>query len=291
MLAAIALAAAAMNYRHAFHAGNFADVFKHTIWIGLIESLKRKQTPFCCIDTHAGSARYQLGASEAGRTLEYTGGIAAVMQAHSLPSLLHLYLGLVRHFNPGGSLQVYPGSPLLTAALLRESDRLIACELQPEEAQRLKAEFRHDARVACHQRDGYEALSALLPPKERRGAVLIDPPFEQADEFDRAIAALRAAHERWPQGIYAFWYPIKLRADIEVQYRKLKSLPFDRMLIAELCLHPDDTALRLNGCGMLLINPPYRYDQELGQLLPLMAQLLSQSRHSRHALRVLKEPA
>jgi 23S rRNA (adenine2030-N6)-methyltransferase len=280
-----------VNYRHAFHAGNFADVLKHAVLVGLIEALKHKNTPFCVIDTHAGRARYSLGSEEAEKTREFASGITPLLGLSQLPSLLHVYLNLVRSFNAGlaNALHTYPGSPLIAASLMREHDRLIACELQPDEARHLKQEFSRDARVACHHRDGYEALRAFLPPKEKRGLVLIDPPYEaQLGEFDSIIDGLIDAHKRWPGGIYAIWYPIKLRQDIEIFYRRLNALPFESILLAEFCLHQPNSALRLNGCGMALINPPYRFDHTLAEVLPALARALEQSRYGSHELRWLR---
>jgi 23S rRNA (adenine2030-N6)-methyltransferase len=280
-----------VNYRHAYHAGNFADVLKHAVLVGLIEALKHKATPFCVLDTHAGSARYSLQSEEAEKTREYTAGILPLLGLAQLPSLLHVYLNVVRSFNPGTGhgLHLYPGSPLIAASLLRANDRLMACELEPGEAQALRAAFAGDARVACHHRDGYEAMRALLPPKEKRGLVLIDPPFEaQLGEFDRVLDALTQAHTRWPAGCYAVWYPIKLRHDAEHFYRRLAALPFGKILIAELCLHQPNSALRLNGCGMALINPPWRFDTALAEILSALAEALRQSRYGSHELRWLK---
>lgn len=283
-----------MNYRHAYHAGNFADVLKHAILVGLIESLKQKHTPFCVIDTHAGSARYALTSAEAEKTREFASGIKPLLGLSQLPGVLHLYLNLVRSFNAGGAtaLHTYPGSPLISASLMRPDDRLIACELQPDEARKLKYEFHTDTRVACHQRDGYEALRALLPPKEKRGLVLIDPPYEaQIGEFDSILAGMSDAYRRWPQGQYAIWYPIKMRQEVEIFYRRLAELPFTKILLAELCLHEPNSALRLNGCGMVLINPPYRFEHTLAEILPALAKALEQSRYGSHAVRWLKQPA
>jgi len=281
-----------VNYRHAFHAGNFADVLKHTVLVGLIESLKQKNTPFCYVDTHAGSGRYALNSEESEKTGEFASGIKPMLGVANLPSLLHIYLNLVRSFNAGtgSGLHTYPGSPLIVASLMRDNDRIAACELQPDEARRLKQEFSNDQRVACHERDGYEALKALLPPKEKRGLVLIDPPYEaQFDEFGIIINGLLDAHRRWPNGIYAVWYPIKLRQDAEVFYRRLSTLPYSKILVAELCLHQPNSALRLNGCGMALINPPYRFEQALNEVLPVLAKILQQSRYGTHGVRWLKQ--
>ncbi len=259
-----------MNYRHAFHAGNFADVLKHTVLVGLIESLKAKQTPFSYMDTHSGRGRYELSGAEATRTGEASDGVQRLFASTRLPALVHVYVNLVRAFNAGNSeLAMYPGSPMLASLLMRENDRGVLCELQPEEASILKNVFRGDPRFSVHARDGYAAMNALLPPKERRGLVLIDPPFEaQDDEFRIIEAALADAQRRWPTGIYAVWYPIKLRQHVQPFHRWLAGSGFPRVLAAELLLHPDNSALRLNGCGMAIINPPWKFERQLEELLP-----------------------
>lgn len=275
-----------MNYRHAFHAGNFADVLKHTVLVGLLESLKAKQTPFCYMDTHSGRGQYELTGSEATRTGEASDGIQRLLASARLPTLMHIYVNLVRAFNGGNSeLTQYPGSPMLASLLMREIDRGVLCELHPDEAAVLKSVFRGDSRFAVHARDGYSAMKALLPPKERRGVVLIDPPFEAQDDEYRVIeAALADAQRRWPTGVYAIWYPIKLRQHIQPFHRWLAKSGFPRILVAELLLHPDNSALRLNGCGMAIINPPWKFERQLEELLPCLQNLLAQGRFGQHRL-------
>jgi len=278
-----------VNYRHAYHAGNFADVLKHSVLVALLEALKHKSTPISYLDTHAGSARYALTSDEAEKTREFAAGITPLLGLAQLPSELHVYLNLVRAFNSGSQLHTYPGSPLIAASLLRANDRMIFCELQADEARKLKAEFASDPRVGCHQRDGYEAMRAFLPPKEKRGMVLVDPPYEaQLAEFEAILESMREAHRRWPTGLYAIWFPIKLRQDIEIFYRRLRELAFTKILVAELCLHQPNTALRLNGCGLALINPPYRFEHSLSAMLPVLAKALEQSRYGSHSVRWLK---
>ncbi|MGH8123036.1 MAG: 23S rRNA (adenine(2030)-N(6))-methyltransferase RlmJ, partial [Rudaea sp.] len=248
--------ASKMNYRHAFHAGNFADVFKHAILVGLIDALKAKPAPFCYIDTHAGAGKYDFRDEEARKTGEHVDGVQRLLIAPSLPDSLRRYFDLLRAANSAdasGHLNVYPGSPLIASLLMRATDRAALCELQPDEAAKLKALFAHDARVGVHQRDGYVALEGLLPPKERRGLVLIDPPFEvQHAEFGLIRDALESAYARWPTGIYAIWYPIKLRRAVLPFYRRFVSKGIKKTLMAELMLHADDSPLRLNGCGMVI---------------------------------------
>ena len=281
-----------MNYRHAFHAGNFADVFKHSILLGLLESLKSKHTAFCYFDTHAGRGRYDLRGEEAERTREYAGGVQRLLSSARLPALLHIYVNLVRALNNGqaSELAVYPGSPYLASLVMRKQDRAILCELQEGEASALKTLFRGDGRFAVHQRDGYEALKALTPPTQKRGLVLIDPPFEaQASEFLQIEGALAGALARWPTAIHAVWYPIKLRQHIVPFHRWLAERSgATSALVAELLLHPDNSALRLNGCGMAIVNPPWKFDKQLDELLPVLRELLAQSRYGAQKLEWLK---
>lgn len=277
-----------MNYRHAYHAGNFADVFKHAILVGLIEALKAKRSPLCYIDTHAGSGRYDLRGEQAHKTQEAADGILRLLPQTQLPSLLHIYVNLVRSINTHGAetdSSTYPGSPLLAQLLLREGDRALLCEKQPEEAAALRSLFRHHAQVQVHERDGYEALPALVPPREKRGLVLIDPPFEvQLEEFKHIQKALASALERWPTGCYAIWYPIKLRPPLEPFKRWLRQRRLPKVLTAELLLHPDNSNLRLNGTGMAIINPPWRFQRTLEELLTALGSSLAQSRFSQHQI-------
>jgi 23S rRNA (adenine2030-N6)-methyltransferase len=270
-----------MNYRHAFHAGNFADVFKHTILIGLLQSLQEKAAPFCYFDTHAGAGRYDLRGAEAAKTGEAEDGIGRLLGAQAaLPRLLRTYLDLIAALNLAGysghAIAIYPGSPLIASHLLRQSDRAVLCELQGDEAAALKALFAGDPRIGVHQRDGYAALGALVPPKERRGLVLIDPPFEaQEGEFRAIETALKTAHVRWPTGIYAIWYPIKQREATRPFLRWFAANGMRKTLVAELLVHADDSPLRLNGCGMVIVNVPWRFDDQLRDLLPLLQKELS----------------
>jgi 23S rRNA (adenine2030-N6)-methyltransferase len=276
-----------MNYRHAYHAGNFADVLKHSVLFALIQSLQAKDTPFALIDTHAGSGCYALDSEQAGKTGEYRDGIARLLfpdlqqgeaSGHSLPPLLRHWLDAILAL-PGNEhgLKLYPGSPLQAARAMRSTDSAYLCELHPDEAALLRELFQHDHRVHVHNRNGYEALKALLPPKEKRGLVLIDPPYEAQDTEYRLIeATLKQALLRWPNGIYAIWYPIKLRSQVQPFLRWLQRCGARRVLRAELLVHPDDSPLRLNGSGMAILNAPWNLDQLLREPLRAMARLLSQ---------------
>lgn len=279
-----------MNYRHAYHAGNFADVLKHSVLFALIQSLRAKDTPFALIDTHAGSGCYALDSEESVKTGEYRDGImrllfpdlytAGKVSGATLPPLLRHWLDAILAL-PGNEqgLKLYPGSPLQAARAMRETDTAQLCELHPEEAAQLRDLFRHDHRVHVHNRDGYEALKALVPPKEKRGLVLIDPPYEaQEAEYRLIDTALKAALQRWPTGIYAVWYPIKLRSQVQPFLRGLQHGMARRVLRAELLVRPDDSPLRLNGSGMVILNAPWNLDQVLREPLQAMANLLSQER-------------
>ncbi|MBE1161701.1 23S rRNA (adenine(2030)-N(6))-methyltransferase RlmJ [Dyella acidiphila] len=279
-----------MNYRHAYHAGNFADVLKHSVLFALIQALQAKDTPFALIDTHAGSGCYALDSEEAGKTGEYRDGIVRLLfpdlqrgdgrAKQTLPALLRHWLDAILAL-PGNEhgLKLYPGSPLQAARAMRSGDSAHLCELHPDEAQLLRELFHDDPRVHVHNRNGYEALKGLLPPKEKRGLVLIDPPYEaQEAEYRLIEATLKAALQRWPTGIYAIWYPIKQRSQVQPFLRWLQHSSARRVLRAELLVHPDDSPLRLNGSGMAILNAPWNFDQVLREPLQAMARLLSQQR-------------
>lgn len=270
-----------MNYRHIYHAGNFADVVKHLTLVALLEQLQRKPQPFCYLDTHAGLGEYSLESEQARKTLEYVNGVGRLLQARNLPAEIEHYLALVRARNPAGALQRYPGSPALARALLRPQDRAVLMELHPEDAAVLKTRFRGDDQVAVHHMDGYHGLKAFLPPAERRGLVLIDPPFEVTDEFERMVEGLRQAHRRWPTGVYALWYPVKDRRGVWHFHQDLKKSGIRKILLAELCLYPEDDPERFNGCGMVIVNPPWQLDSRLAVLLPVLAAHLGDPAQAR----------
>jgi 23S rRNA (adenine2030-N6)-methyltransferase len=266
-----------MNYRHAYHAGNFADVVKHAMLCRVLVHLRDKPAAFRVIDTHAGAGRYDLAGPEAGKTQEWQGGIGRLMRAELAPpvgALLAPYLDAVAALNPDGRLAAYPGSPMLVQALLRRQDRLIACELEPKAAAALEHALAGDRRAKAIAIDGWTALAAYVPPKERRGVVLIDPPFEQPDEFARLAQALSAAHRKWPTGTYLLWYPIKNEAEVADFARGLAQRGIAKMLRAELILPASpDTGLR--GSGLIAVNPPWTLHEELNVLLPALAEVLS----------------
>lgn len=267
-----------MNYRHAYHAGNFADVVKHALLCRVLVHLREKPAAFRIIDTHAGAGRYDLAGLEAGKTQEWRNGIDRLRRAElaaPIRALLAPYLDAVAAFNPGGELKTYPGSPLLAKALLRRQDRLIACELEPLAAAALQNKLAGDARAKAIAIDGWTALTAYVPPVERRGVVLVDPPFEQPGEFQRLAQGLAAAHRKWPTGVYLLWYPIKDQAEVAAFARSLSRLGIAKMLRVELTLPTavPDTGLR--GSGLIAVNPPWTLHDELRVLLPALAEVMS----------------
>ncbi len=272
-----------MNYRHAFHAGNHADALKHVVLLAVLDALKGKDAPFFVLDTHAGRGRYLLGSEESRKTAEAGTGVLRLFGQPNLPDAVQRYLRAVEADNPVGVMVAYPGSPLLIAQAMREHDRLAACELQPDEAAELKALFARDPRVTVHARDGYAAIKALLPPKHgatkfARGLVLIDPPYEAQDaEYPRILDALETGLARWPGATWAVWYPIKRRRSLLPFLRKAAALPAKSALLAELQVRPDDSPLRLNGSGMLLLNPPWRLEQAIAPALPALQRLLGEA--------------
>lgn len=271
-----------MNYRHAFHAGNPADVLKHVVLLALCDALLRKPAPIFALDTHAGRGLYLLDADAAQRTGEAETGISRLLAAPPSDPAITRYLEAVAECRDAHGETAYPGSPWLLAHALRAVDRIACCDLQAEEAAALKANFADDERVAVHRRDGYDAIRALLPPvvggqRYARGLVLVDPPYEaQLDEFDLALAALREGLGRWPQATFALWYPIKLRRALQPFYRRAATLPAKSAMVAELLVRNDDSPLRMNGSGMLLLNPPWKLQETLQPALRQLHAVLGE---------------
>jgi 23S rRNA (adenine2030-N6)-methyltransferase len=269
-----------MNYQHAFHAGNFADVHKHAVLARILIHLQQKPAPFRVIDSHAGAGRYDLSAAEPSRSGEWRDGIARVWREPALGQgrlgeLLAPYFEAVAACNPGGVLRTYPGSPLIVQKLSRPQDRLVACELEPRAAAMLAATLRGDRRAKALTIDGWTAIGAYVPPKERRGLVLVDPPFEQPADFLRLSEELTAAHRKWPTGIYMLWYPIKTREPADALARRLQRLGIAKILRCEIMLHPPRADAGLAGSGLILLNPPFTLEADLRILLPALVRVLA----------------
>jgi len=270
-----------MNYDHAYHAGNFADVVKHALIVRIVEYLKRKDKPFRVIDTHAGGGLYDLSSERAQKTGEWRTGVGRLVEAQlsdAARDLLAPYLACVEAFNPGPGVKFYPGSPVIVRELLRGRDRLTAIELHPEAAFALRTRFAGDFATRVIELDGWLALGAQVPPKEKRGLVLVDPPFEIDNEFERIVDGLHRAHHRWPGGIYAFWYPIKDFDKLGSFRGALASAGIPRILDVSLTIRAPLHYPRLDGTGMILVNPPFVIEEELRVLLPALRDVLAEDK-------------
>jgi 23S rRNA (adenine2030-N6)-methyltransferase len=285
-----------MNYRHAFHAGGFADVVKHIVLVRILTWLQDKPGAFRVIDTHAGAGVYDLTGEEAQRTGEWLTGIARVMQARFSETVLPLvtpYLDIVRAFNPPAQLKAYPGSPLIARALLRPQDRLTACEVEPKARKHLIAALRRDTQARVVDLDGWTALPAFVPPKERRGLVLIDPPYEDKDEFTRLADGFTEAFSKWPTGSYLLWYPAKSRRATDALARHVAEVAASgatpgKCLRLEFSAAPQAADSALVSAGLLLVNPPWMLMGELKAILPELEKPLGQGGAGRFRLEVPK---
>lgn len=277
-----------MNYRHHFHAGNFADVMKHALLVGLLRALQKKPRGILYLDTHAGRGKYDLAVASTGDTLarapEWPDGIGRLWstEGRNAPPALQEYVDLARSFdrregNLEGGPRFYPGSPWIARLLGRPVDRLALCEKQPAECAALRAEFRAEPRVSIHETDGYAALRAMLPPPERRALVLIDPPFEAQDEFAQIAAGLETGLGRFPQGVFAVWYPLTLRARADEFLAAVQALKPPPALAVELGIAGDASPLKLKGCGLLVLNPPWQFEEEARAIVTFLAEALQQA--------------
>ncbi len=271
-----------MNYRHAYHAGNFADVVKHAVLALLIERLKAKDKAFRVVDSHAGIGLYDLASPLAAKTGEWEQGIgkllgpdlAPVPMSGKLATALAPYFAAIRAVNPEGRLRYYPGSPMVARMLMREVDRLTAVELNSDDAKLLVARFAGDIQVKAIELDGYLALGSFVPPKERRGLVLVDPPYEEPNEFRTLADGFLKAHERWPTGMYALWYPVKDPGAVKNFLKRLQESGVQRLLGTEFWIRDRATPDTFNGTGLVLCNPPWKLEDTLETLLAGLVPLL-----------------
>ena len=266
-----------LSYRHGFHAGNFADVHKHIVLTLLVESLLHKDKAFCYLDTHSGSGLYDLDALYSQKNREYAEGIGRLWARNDLPAGTDVFMQAVRAQNTNtNALRYYPGSPLFVHHLLRAQDRMVLNELHSTEAPLLEKCFAGDRQVKVYHQDGYQALKACLPPQERRGLVLIDPAYELHDEYKKVIEGLKLAHGRWSTGIIALWFPVDNRKEIEKFYRRIRDTGIKNILLSEIMVRDDTRHKRLNGSGMIVINPPWKLEEQLKQLSPWLSDVLAQ---------------
>ena len=275
-----------MNYRHHFHAGNFADVMKHALLVSLIRALQKKEKGFFYLDTHAGQGRYDLSVAATGDSLarkpEWPEGVGRFWRREAVPPALAEYFGLVRDFdrrfgNRESVPRYYPGSPRLAQLLLRPQDRMAVCERQPTDCAALREELLFNAGVSVHEMDGYVAVRGMLPPPERRALVLIDPPFESRDEVAQIDRALDEGLRRFRSGVFAIWYPVTDRVRVDEFFAAVRALRPPPTLTAELAIAGDQAPIKMKGCGLVVINPPWQFDQSAGAVLSILASELAQA--------------
>lgn len=270
-----------MNYRHIYHAGNFADVLKHAVLARLVTYLQQKEKAFRVLDTHAGIGLYDLSSEEAQKTGEWRDGIGRLLEGDlpaPIAAILEPYLATVRELNPGSELTRYPGSPKLVRMLFRPQDRLSAMELHPDDYETLHRLFDGDFQSRVTELDGWLALGAHLPPKEKRGLILVDPPFEIEGEYERLADGLAKGYRRFAGGTFCLWYPLKKNAPIKAFHEALKALEIPKMLCAELSVRSDRETTGLSGSGLIIVNPPFTLKGELDVLLPFLKTRLGQDR-------------
>ncbi|ENM5843064.1 23S rRNA (adenine(2030)-N(6))-methyltransferase RlmJ [Vibrio mimicus] len=264
-----------LSYRHSFHAGNHADVLKHIVQSLILNSLQQKEKPFVYHDTHSGVGRYDLTHEWSEKTGEYKQGIARVWQQDNIPAELDSYLDAIRQLNQGETLRYYPGSPRVAHAHLREQDRMVLTELHPSDYPLLEQEFHRDRQVSIYKEDGFARLKASLPPQERRGLVLIDPPYELAKEYRDVVQAIAQSYKRWATGIYAIWYPVVNRCDIDDMLEGLQGLGIRKILQIELGVSPDTNERGMTASGMIVVNPPWTLESQMQTILPFLKQAIA----------------
>lgn len=277
-----------MNYRHHFHAGNFADVMKHVLLLQILSRLNQKDKPYRYIDTHGGAGKYDLSTPEAQKSGEFLNGIHRLVKLddsvkRNAPEGVQQYLKIVEKMRENFGKGAYPGSPWFALEGMRDIDKATIFEMQRDVFQQLRHNI-HDKRAGLHERDAYEGLLAVIPPKEKRGLVMIDPPYElERKDFPQLVDLIAAAYKKWPTGVFAVWYPIKDRAMIERFEKRLFKTGIRRQLICEVCVWPDDTPVGLNGCGLLVINPPWKFAEDADEALQWLFPYLRMQETGGHA--------
>lgn len=264
-----------LSYRHSFHAGNHADVVKHIVQSLILNALQQKEKPFVYHDTHSGVGRYDLTHEWSEKTGEFKQGIARIWQQNNVPAEIQSYLDAIKTLNQGEDLRYYPGSPRVARAHIRQQDRMVLTELHPSDYPLLEQEFHRDRQVSIYKEDGFQRLKASLPPKERRGLVLIDPPYELAKEYRDVVNAIAQSYKRWATGIYAIWYPVVNRCDIEDMIEGLEGLGINKILQIELGVSPDSNERGMTASGMIVINPPWKLESQMKEILPFLQQAIA----------------
>lgn len=264
-----------LSYRHSFHAGNHADVLKHIVLMLIIESLQQKEKGFYYLDTHAGVGRYRLFSEESEKTAEFEEGIGRLWQCDDLPEEVARYIKLIKKFNYGGKeLRYYAGSPLIAATMLRPQDRALLTELHPSDFPLLRNNFKEYGNITAKREDGFQQLKATLPPKERRGLVLIDPPYELKQDYDLVVQAISEGYKRFATGIYAIWYPVVLRQQTKRIVKGLQATGIRKILQIELAVRPDSEQHGMTASGMIVVNPPWQLESQMKKILPYLVKVL-----------------
>lgn len=262
-----------LSYRHSFHAGNHADVLKHLVLTLILSALKQKEKGFFYLDTHAGTGRYSLMSAEAEKTGEYIEGIARLWDRTDLPEEVALYLNEIKKIN-SGKLRFYTGSPLLAVQQLRAQDRALLTELHPNDFPLLRNEFAKHDNVVTKRENGFQQLKAALPPKEKRGLVLIDPPYELKEDYELVVQAIIEGYKRFATGVYAIWYPVVLRQHTKRIVRGLQATGIRKILQVELAVRPDSDQRGMTASGMIVINPPWQLESQMKKVLPYLTEVL-----------------
>lgn len=264
-----------LSYRHSFHAGNHADVLKHLVQVLIIQALQQKEKGFLYLDTHSGAGHYSLASKEAEKTAEFNTGIAYLWERKDCPSEVAFYLDQIKQINPSKKLTYYPGSPLLAANLLRSQDRAILTELHPTDYPLLRKNFADKKNVTVKRENGFQQLKAVLPPVERRGFILIDPPYELKEDYELVVKAVVEGYKRFATGTYAIWYPVVLRQQIKKMFRALQATGIRKILQVELAIKPDSTQRGMTASGMVVINPPWTLETQMKNVLPYLTRVLA----------------
>ncbi|MGX2966593.1 23S rRNA (adenine(2030)-N(6))-methyltransferase RlmJ [Ursidibacter sp. B-7004-1] len=262
-----------LSYRHSFHAGNHADVLKHIVLTLILDALKQKEKGFFYLDTHSGTGRYSLMSAEAEKTGEYIEGIARLWERDDLPEEVALYLNEIKKINKD-KLRFYTGSPLLAVQQLRSQDRALLTELHPNDFPLLRNEFAKNRNVVTKRENGFQQLKAALPPKEKRGLVLIDPPYELKEDYELVVKAIIEGYKRFATGVYAIWYPVVLRQHTKRIVRGLEATGIHKILQIELAVRPDSDQRGMTASGMIVINPPWQLESQMKRILPYLTNVL-----------------
>lgn len=264
-----------LSYRHSFHAGNYADVLKHIVQLLILEALQQKEKGFLYLDTHAGAGLYSLQSFEAEKTAEFTEGIGYLWERDDLPEIVRHYLQQVKQVNPKDKLNFYPGSPLLAANVLRPQDRAILTELHPSDYPLLRKNMQKFSNIQVKRENGFQQLKSALPPKERRGFVLIDPPYELKEDYQLVVDAIVEGYKRFATGTYAIWYPVVLRQQIKKMIHSFEATQIRKILQIELGIRPDSTQRGMTASGMIVINPPWKLESQMREILPYLSEVLA----------------